>query len=138
MIRRIQALFCALLLFGVAPAASAQDVSSLTARATAILEGASASGSEMQTLLTALAQAQDPQADCMAALLLRDIRRDTAQALPLLLRAAQNGLPRAQWELGNMLLEGKGTARNSAQAAEWYRRAAVQGFAPAQYNLGVC
>ena len=138
MIRRIQALICALLLFGVAPVAQAQDVSSLTARAAAILEGASANSNEVQTLLAALTQAREPEADCMAALLLRDIRRDTAQALSLLLRAAQNGSPRAQWELGNMLLEGKGTAQNSRQAAEWYRRAAVQGFAPAQYNLGIC
>ena len=138
MIRRIQALICALLLFGVAPVVQAQDVSSLMARAAAILEGASANDNEVQNLLAALTQAREPEADCMAALLLRDIRRDTAQALPLLLRAAQNGSPRAQWELGNMLLEGKGTAQNSRQAAEWYRRAAVQGFAPAQYNLGIC
>lgn len=114
MILRIQSLICALLLFGVAPAVQAQDVSSLTARAAAILEGASAGGNEVQTLLTALMQAQEAEADCMAALLLRDIRRDTAQAQPLLLRAAQNGSPRAQWELGNMLLEGKGTAQNRA------------------------
>lgn len=138
MIRRIQALFCALLLFGVASAAQAQDVPSLTARAAAILEGASASGSEVQALLTALAQAQEPQADCMAALLLRDVRRDTAQALPFLMRAAQNGDPRAQWELGNMLLEGKGTAQDGRQAAAWYRKAAEQGDTDGMRNYALC
>lgn len=37
-----------------------------------------------------------------------------------------------------MLIErGQGTARNDAEAAKWYDRAAEQGFAPAQARLGV-
>jgi hypothetical protein len=31
----------------------------------------------------------------------------------------------------------RGVPRDAAQAAHWYRRAADQGFAPAQFNLGI-
>jgi TPR repeat protein len=36
-----------------------------------------------------------------------------------------------------MLRAGEGVARDGAAAAEWYRKAAVQGHADAQYALGV-
>ena len=51
--------------------------------------------------------------------------------------AAERGLPIAQNSLGAMLLDGRGIARDDAQAVQWFRRAAEQGNADAQHNLGV-
>ena len=40
--------------------------------------------------------------------------------------------------VGRYLVEGwGGVTKNQIEAVEWYRRAATQGYAPAQYNLGV-
>ena len=36
-----------------------------------------------------------------------------------------------------MYEEGKGVRQNYTQAEQWYRKAAEQGYANAQYNLGV-
>jgi hypothetical protein len=33
---------------------------------------------------------------------------------------------------------GRGVTKNEAEAVKWYRKSADQGFANAQYNLGVC
>jgi hypothetical protein len=35
-----------------------------------------------------------------------------------------------------MYLDGKGVPQNDTKAVEWYQKAADQGFASAQYNLG--
>ena len=37
-----------------------------------------------------------------------------------------------------MLLKGDGLPQDAAEAVKWYRKAADQGYAKAQYNLGVC
>jgi hypothetical protein len=42
----------------------------------------------------------------------------------------------AQNNLGWMYLNGKGVAQDDAEAAQWYRKAAEQGFADAQNMLG--
>src|SRR5262245_33448898 len=42
----------------------------------------------------------------------------------------------SQFLLGTMYDEGKGVPRDAALAAQWYRRAADQGYALAQNNLG--
>ena len=42
----------------------------------------------------------------------------------------------AQFNLGNSHENGEGVARDGAKAAEWYRKAAEQGYADAQFNLG--
>ena len=34
--------------------------------------------------------------------------------------------------------EGRGVAKDDAEAVKWYRKAAEQGYASAQHNLGVC
>ena len=34
--------------------------------------------------------------------------------------------------------KGPGVAKDHAEAAKWYRKAAEQNFAAAQYNLGIC
>lgn len=49
---------------------------------------------------------------------------------------AENGYAEAQYYLGMMYDDGKGIERDSALAAEWYRKAAEQGIAAAQSNLG--
>ena len=36
-----------------------------------------------------------------------------------------------------MYFNGRGVAQDDAEAVAWYRRGAEQGFANAQYNLGV-
>ena len=38
--------------------------------------------------------------------------------------------------MGIMCSAGRGTVRDDAEAAEWYLKAAEQGYAIAQYNLG--
>jgi len=42
----------------------------------------------------------------------------------------------AMEELARRLLQGVGVAKDDAQAADWYQKAAKQGYAPAQTNLG--
>lgn len=57
--------------------------------------------------------------------------------LELLHKAAAQNVPEAALELGNRYYLGDGVARDVAQAAEWWRRAATHGSARAAYNLGV-
>jgi len=52
-------------------------------------------------------------------------------------KAAQQGHPRAQLELGAMLLSGLGLPQDTNQAVKWYRTAADRGgLAEAQHTLG--
>jgi TPR repeat protein len=51
---------------------------------------------------------------------------------------AVGGDAAAQYNLGVCYYNGRGVARNYAEAAKWYRKAAEQGNATAQYNLGNC
>lgn len=52
---------------------------------------------------------------------------------------AQAGDPEAQVELGKAYLEGKeGLTKDEATAVKWFRKAAEQGNAEGQYELGVC
>lgn len=52
-------------------------------------------------------------------------------------RQAANGDAAAQCVLGVRYEQGKGVPQDYAQAAAWYRKAAEQGDATAQYYLGV-
>ena len=55
----------------------------------------------------------------------------------VLLRAGELGSLEAQRDLGALFAKGDWTGpRDSARAAEWYRRAAERGHPDAQYNLG--
>lgn len=49
---------------------------------------------------------------------------------------AEQGNAEAQHELGALLIVGKGTRQNYAEAAQWFQRAAEQGHSGAQYWLG--
>ena len=49
---------------------------------------------------------------------------------------AEQGLAKAQFNLGVMHEYGDGVSQNYKEATQLYRLAAEQGFADAQYNLG--
>ena len=55
---------------------------------------------------------------------------------PALSAAAKAADPKAQFEIGLRLLEGRGTAPDPTGALTWFAQAARNGFAPAQYSLG--
>ena len=50
--------------------------------------------------------------------------------------AADNGDPKAMFEIGSRYAEGRVVKTDMAKAADWYRRAAELGYAPAQYRIG--
>jgi TPR repeat protein len=53
-------------------------------------------------------------------------------------KAAEDGHALAQCKLGFCLFStGRGVTTNVEAAAEWYAKAAAQGFSAAQFNLGV-
>ena len=52
-------------------------------------------------------------------------------------KAAEQGHSQAQFNLGVMLANGRGIAKDEQEAVEWYRKAAEQGNVLAQINLGV-
>jgi hypothetical protein len=62
---------------------------------------------------------------------------DYAAALREYRPLAEQGVAKAQVNLGFMYDLGKGVLQDYAQARKWYRKAAEQGVAVAQYNLGV-
>lgn len=49
--------------------------------------------------------------------------------------AAEQGYADAQFRLGLMYAEGRGVAKDDAEAVRWYQLAAAQGHAGAQFNL---
>lgn len=60
-----------------------------------------------------------------------------SEGFKYVLRAAQSGLPEAQYFAAAELATGESVDRDLVSAAEWYRRAAEGGLAEAQYNLGL-
>lgn len=50
---------------------------------------------------------------------------------------AEEGEPRAQFDLGLMYDKGQGVRQDDQEALRWYRMAAEQGEPRAQYNLGL-
>ena len=59
---------------------------------------------------------------------------------PIALRSRpieQQGNASGQYNLGVMYADGRGVARDDAEAVRWYRRAAEQGNASGQVNLGL-
>ncbi|MFD2236150.1 peptidoglycan-binding protein [Aureimonas populi] len=53
-----------------------------------------------------------------------------------LVAAAEGGDPRAIFEIGLRLLEGRTGTPRPAEALDWFAHSAALGFAPAQYSLG--
>ena len=64
-------------------------------------------------------------------------REDYESAFPYLLKAANRGIVDAQGFIAEMYDLGKGIAINQMEAIEWYKKAAAQGDALSQYNLGI-
>lgn len=65
------------------------------------------------------------------------IFRSDKERLHLLRLSADLGHPDAQNLLGLMHYEGRGTEKDDSIAIRWYRLAAEQKLAPAEYNMGV-
>ncbi len=64
--------------------------------------------------------------------------RNVQPDLNQLRKAAEGGVPAAQYNLGTCLEHGIGTDPNAREAVNWYRKAALQGHDIAQNNLGHC
>ena len=66
-------------------------------------------------------------------------RGDYAPALRILRQRAEQGFADAQASLGHMYENGQGVPQDDAEAVEWFRKAAEQGVAGAQYDkLAAC
>lgn len=71
----------------------------------------------------------------------RGVVIDRPRALTLYREAAQAGLPEAQLSLGLALSQGLGTpggVKDMKEAVRWWTAAAESGYAPAQFQMGVC
>jgi S1-C subfamily serine protease len=66
------------------------------------------------------------------------VTKDNNEAVKWWRKAAQQGHPNAQCNLGVCYARGDGVAKDAVEAVKWYRKAAEQGSARAQYTLGVC
>jgi TPR repeat protein len=83
--------------------------------------------------VTLAAFAALPPAEQQAAL-----RADAGHTARLLYQAACHGVVEAQTNLGQILLDGRGTPADGAAARRWFAVAARQGYAPAANMLGRC
>ena len=63
--------------------------------------------------------------------------QDDRQAVSWYRKAAEQGDPDAQYNLGVRYDTARGIEKDTQQAVAWYRKAADQGYARAQYSLGV-
>jgi len=63
--------------------------------------------------------------------------KDNTDAAKWFRKAAEQGLAKAQFNLGVSYQNGTGVPKDYNEAAKWYRKAAEQGMAEAQYNLGL-
>jgi TonB family protein len=66
----------------------------------------------------------------------RGVAKDDVEAFRWFYMAAEQGVIRAQLNIGGMYYAGEKREQDYAKAANWYRMAAEQGNALAQYNLG--
>jgi hypothetical protein len=63
------------------------------------------------------------------------VDQDDEQAVLWCSKAAEQGLAKAQFNLGDLYASGRRVERNDNQAIFWYRKAAKQGHIQAQENL---
>ena len=89
---------------------------------------------KLNALMASRAADEQKIHDIYAQFLFRDLR---GEALALAIQADQ-GDPDAQNDLALLYLTGDGVKKAPRQAMLWFRRAAEQGHADAQYNLGCC
>ena len=60
-----------------------------------------------------------------------------SEDIQALIKNAEGGNPKAQFNLCVAYGKGEGVPQDYAESMKWYRKAAEQGLAEAQYNLGV-
>jgi TPR repeat protein len=65
------------------------------------------------------------------------VPQDYAKARQWYEQAATQGVAQAQFNLGELYLDGKGVPQDYGQAQQWYEQAAAQGYAVAQLRLGL-
>jgi TPR repeat protein len=65
----------------------------------------------------------------------KGVPKNPARGAEWVRRAAEQGYPPAQFNLGFMHQQGFGVGKHAVAAANWYRRAAERGHARAQFNL---
>lgn len=65
------------------------------------------------------------------------VPKDDAEAEKWYRKAAEQGFPEAQYNLGVMYEKGAGVRKNAKEAVKWFRKAAEQGLAVAQLSLGI-
>ncbi len=66
------------------------------------------------------------------------VKQDQEVAVRWYRRAAEQGYPGAQFNMGNCCQLGEGIKEDKEQAVYWYRQAANQDDADSQYMLGLC
>jgi tetratricopeptide (TPR) repeat protein len=64
-----------------------------------------------------------------------EVKGNFAEAAVWYRKAAEQGIPHAQFNLGVFLLNGIGCKQNEAEAVKWFQAAANQGYVNAIYNL---
>jgi len=94
------------------------------------------------SLLKQGAESGDPESCFMLGKMLLDgenekVERDPVKAASLFMKAAGQGLPGAQFNLGMLLLSGEGIEKNAEQGIFFLEKAAEQGEFLAQHILGV-
>ena len=62
--------------------------------------------------------------------------KDYARAMGLLKPLAEQGDPKAQFDLGRMSAQGLGVKQDYVEALKWYRKSAEQGHAGSQRGIG--
>jgi serine/threonine protein kinase/TPR repeat protein len=91
-------------------------------------------------LFRSAASAGYPDAENLLGILLATggdgVPQDDAEAVVWYRKAAEQGLAKAQKNLGDMYFFGRGVDRDYQAAMSWYSKAAGQQFADAQYRLG--
>jgi TPR repeat protein len=64
-------------------------------------------------------------------------QHDYATAIAWIKKAAEQGNSEAQYQLGHLYRQGKGTTKNIEESFKWIKKSAEQGYIKAQYNLGL-
>jgi len=67
----------------------------------------------------------------------KETTKGNRAAIPWLRKAARQGNPWAQYQLGYAYQEGLGVPRNKRLAMHYYQLSAAQGYDSAQLNLGI-
>lgn len=88
--------------------------------------------------LRAAAKTGEPRASAeLGVLMASDPRFSPEEAAAWCVKAARGGVAFAQYNLGILLIDGRGLPKDLSAARHWFERAARRGYGPAQYNFAV-